>query len=86
MTPTPEPPWYERLGPEVLAAVLSVLGLVLFVVVFVVLLGAGPEGRFAADARAGGQALRGRPIRGMRQGRQSSARAPRCSVSRRFSR
>ncbi len=42
MTSTPEPAWYEQLGPEVLAAVLSVLGLVLFVVVFVVLLGAGP--------------------------------------------
>ena len=46
MTPTPEPPWKERLGellgPEALAAVFSVLGLVLFVVVFVVLLAAGP--------------------------------------------
>ena len=42
MTPTPEPPWYEHLEPEVLAAVLSVLGLILFLVVFVVLLGAGP--------------------------------------------
>ena len=41
MTPTPEPPWYERLEPEVLAAVLSVLGLVVFVVVFVVLFRAG---------------------------------------------
>jgi hypothetical protein len=42
MMSTPEPPWYERLGPEALAAVLSVLGLVLFIIVFVVLLSAGP--------------------------------------------
>lgn len=41
MTPTPEPPWRERVGPEVLAAVLSVLGLVLFVVVLIVLLAGG---------------------------------------------
>ena len=42
MTPTPEAPWYERVGPEALAAVLCVLGLVLVVVVFVVLVVAGP--------------------------------------------
>ena len=41
MTPTREPPWHERVGPEALAAMLSVLGLVLFVAVLVVLLAGG---------------------------------------------
>ena len=42
MTPTPEPSWRQRFGPEALAAVLSVLGLVVFIVVLVVLLSRGP--------------------------------------------
>ena len=41
MTPTPEPPWHKWVGPEALAAVLGGIGLVLFVVVFVVLLAGG---------------------------------------------
>ena len=40
MTPTPESPWQQWVGPETLAAVLSVLGVVLFVLVFVVLVAA----------------------------------------------